>query len=72
MLSPASSVEVLLGKSLLTSGLTMVICIANLFILDQLNINLPLVGLIFLCGTILFIVLGTMIDYLHLLYHKHQ
>ncbi|AQQ65944.1 MULTISPECIES: ABC transporter permease [Bacillus] len=64
MLSPASSVEVLLGKSLLTSGLTMVICIANLFILDQLNINLPLVGLIFLCGTILFIVLGTMIGLL--------
>ena len=42
----------------------MVICIANLFILDQLNINLPLVGLIFLCGTILFIVLGTMIGLL--------
>ena len=64
MLSPASSVEVLIGKSLLTAGLTMVICVANLFILDQLNINLPLVGLIFLCGTILFIAIGTMIGLL--------
>ncbi|QWU47786.1 ABC transporter permease [Bacillus sp. NP247] len=64
MLSPASSVEVLLGKSLLTAGLTMIICIANLFILDQLNINLPLVGLIFLCGIILFIAMGTMIGLL--------
>ncbi|MBJ8189853.1 ABC transporter permease [Bacillus hominis] len=64
MLSPASSVEVLLGKSLLTAGLTMIICVANLFILDQLNINLPLVGLIFLCGIILFIAMGTMIGLL--------
>ncbi|HDR4480550.1 TPA: ABC transporter permease [Bacillus cereus] len=58
MLSPASSVEVLLGKSILTACLTLGICIVNLFILDQFSGNLLLLGFIFLCGTILFIVIG--------------
>ncbi|MES9731583.1 ABC transporter permease, partial [Bacillus sp. AP50] len=64
MLSPASSVEVLLGKSILTACLTLGICIVNLFILDQFSGNLLLLGFIFLCGTILFIVIGTMIGLL--------
>ncbi|PFC53950.1 ABC transporter permease [Bacillus cereus] len=64
MLSPASSVEVLLGKSILTVCLTLSICIVNLFILDQFSGNLLLLGFIFLCGTILFIVIGTMIGLL--------
>ncbi|PEE65635.1 ABC transporter permease [Bacillus thuringiensis] len=64
MLSPASSVEVLLGKSILTACLTLGICIVNLFILDQFIGNLLLLGFIFLCGTILFIVIGTMIGLL--------
>ena len=72
MLSPASSVEVLLGKSILTACLTLGICIVNLFILDQFSGNLLLLGFIFLCGTILFIVIGTMIGLLVHLYHKHQ
>lgn len=64
MLSPASSVEVLLGKSILTACLTLGICIVNLFILDQFSGNLLLLGFIFLCGTILFTVIGTMIGLL--------
>lgn len=64
MLSPASSVEVLLGKSILTACLTLGICIVNLFILDQFSGNLLLLGFIFLCGTILFIVIGTTIGLL--------
>ncbi|NWK71544.1 ABC transporter permease [Bacillus paramycoides] len=64
MLSPASSVEVLLGKSILIACLTLIICIVNLFILDQLSGNLLLLGLIMLCGTILFIVIGTVIGLL--------
>ncbi|MFQ6336888.1 ABC transporter permease [Bacillus sp. AF62] len=64
MLSPASSVEVLFGKSILTACLTLGICIVNLFILDQFSGNLLLLGFIFLCGTILFIVIGTMIGLL--------
>ncbi|WP_144492585.1 MULTISPECIES: ABC transporter permease [Bacillus cereus group] len=64
MLSPASSIEVLLGKSILTACLTLGICIVNLFILDQLSGNLVLLGFIVLCGTILFIVIGTMIGLL--------
>lgn len=64
MLSPASSVEVLLGKSILTACLTLGICIVNLFILDQFGGNFLLLGFIFLCGTILFIVIGTMIGLL--------
>ncbi|MDR4982200.1 ABC transporter permease [Bacillus cereus] len=64
MLSPASSIEVLLGKSILTACLTLGICIVNLFILDQLSGNLVLLGFIILCGTILFIVIGTMIGLL--------
>lgn len=64
MLSPASSVGVLLGKSILTACLTLGICIVNLFILDQFSGNLLLLGFIFLCGTILFIVIGTMIGLL--------
>ncbi|ANC10641.1 MULTISPECIES: ABC transporter permease [Bacillus cereus group] len=64
MLSPASSVEVLLGKSILTACLTLGICIVNLFILNQFSGNLLLLGFIFLCGTILFIVIGTMIGLL--------
>ncbi|HDR7793075.1 TPA: ABC transporter permease [Bacillus luti] len=64
MLSPASSVEVLLGKSILTACLTLIICIVNLFILDQLGGNLLLLGLIMLCGTVLFIIIGTVIGLL--------
>ncbi|HDX9627894.1 TPA: ABC transporter permease [Bacillus cereus] len=64
MLSPASSVEVLLGKSILTACLTLCICIVNLFILDQFSGNLVLLGFIFLSGTILFIVIGTTIGLL--------
>ncbi|HDR4764891.1 TPA: ABC transporter permease [Bacillus thuringiensis] len=64
MLSPASSVEVLIGKSILTVCLRLGICIVNLFILDQFSGNLLLLGFIFLCGTILFIVIGTMIGLL--------
>ena len=36
----------------------------NLFILDRFSGNLLLLGFIFLCGTILFIVIGTMIGLL--------
>ena len=64
MLSPASSVEVLLGKSILTACLTLCICIVNLFILDQFSGNLVLLGFIFLSGTILFIIIGTTIGLL--------
>ncbi|MBY0596724.1 ABC transporter permease [Bacillus bingmayongensis] len=64
MLSPASSSEVLIGKSILTVCITVVICIANLFILDQLDGNLPLLGFLFLCGTLLFIIIGTIIGLL--------
>ena len=64
MLSPASSVEVLLGKSILTACLTLGISVVNLFILDQLSGNLLLLAFIFLCGTILFILIGTVIGLL--------
>lgn len=64
MLSPASSVEVLLGKSILTACLTLGISIVNLFILDQLSENFLLLAFVFLCGTILFTLIGTMIGLL--------
>ncbi|MCM3735354.1 ABC transporter permease [Bacillus cytotoxicus] len=64
MLSPASSAEVLIGKSILTACITIVICTLNLFILNQLDGNLPLLGVLFLCGTILFIMIGTIIGLL--------
>ncbi|RAT07168.1 ABC transporter permease, partial [Bacillus cereus] len=64
MLSPASSVEVLLGKSILTACLTLGISIVNLFILDQLSGNFLLLAFVFLCGTILFTLIGTMIGLL--------
>ncbi|PEE25921.1 ABC transporter permease, partial [Bacillus toyonensis] len=52
------------GKSILTACLTLGISIVNLFILDQLSGNLLLLAFIFLCGTILFILIGTVIGLL--------
>ncbi|KEK25461.1 ABC transporter permease [Bacillus gaemokensis] len=64
MLSPASSAEVLIGKSFLTGITTIVVCFTNLLILDKLEGNIVLLFFIFLLGTILFNLIGTCIGLL--------
>lgn len=60
-LSPASALEVLIGKSLLTGIMTIAVCFINLFILDMLKGNIALLLLIFIIGTVLFSFIGTSI-----------
>ncbi|EJQ53169.1 hypothetical protein IEE_00213 [Bacillus cereus BAG5X1-1] len=61
MLSPASSLEVLLGKSALTGLITFVICISNFFILGVVKGNMTLIVLFLLISIFFFLMLGTAI-----------
>ena len=61
MLSPASSLEVLLGKSALTALITFVICISNFAILGVLKGNMVLIVLFLLVSILFFLMLGTAI-----------
>ncbi|GAB6467867.1 MULTISPECIES: ABC transporter permease [Bacillus] len=61
MLSPASSLEVLLGKSALTALITFVICISNFAILGVVKGNMVLIVLFLLVSILFFLMLGTAI-----------
>ncbi|MDI6530331.1 MULTISPECIES: ABC transporter permease [Bacillus cereus group] len=61
MLSPASSIEVLIGKSSLTGIITVAICFINLLILGKLEGNIALLLFIFVLGTLMFTLIGTCI-----------
>ncbi|WJE27990.1 ABC transporter permease [Bacillus cereus] len=61
MLSPASSIEVLIGKSSLTGIITVAICFINLLILGELEGNIALLLFIFVLGTLMFTLIGTCI-----------
>ena len=61
MLSPASSLEVLLGKSALTALITFVICISNFAILGVMKGNMVLITLFLLVSIFFFLMLGTAI-----------
>ncbi|MGE6312902.1 ABC transporter permease [Bacillus cereus] len=61
MLSPASSIEVLIGKSSLTGVITVAICFINLLILGKLEGNIALLLFIFVLGTLMFTLIGTCI-----------
>lgn len=61
MLSPASSIEVLIGKSSLTGVITVTICFINLLILGKLEGNIALLLFIFVLGTLIFTLIGTCI-----------
>ncbi|MGQ0518420.1 ABC transporter permease, partial [Bacillus sp. D-CC] len=61
MLSPASTLEVLLGKSALTALITFVICISNFAILGVIKGNMVLIALFLLVSIFFFLMLGTAI-----------
>ncbi|MGG0759751.1 ABC transporter permease [Bacillus paramycoides] len=61
MLSPASSIEVLIGKSSLTGIITVAICFINLLILGKLEGNIALLLFIFVLGMLIFTLIGTCI-----------
>ncbi|MBE5106865.1 ABC transporter permease [Bacillus thuringiensis] len=61
MLSPASSIEVLIGKSSLTGVITVTICFINLLILGKLEGNIALLLFIFVLGMLIFTLIGTCI-----------
>ncbi|HDR7624889.1 TPA: ABC transporter permease [Bacillus mycoides] len=61
MLSPASSLEVLLGKSALTGLITFAICFSNFAILGVIKGNIPLIVLFLLISIFFFLMLGTAI-----------
>lgn len=64
MLSPASPIEVLIGKSSLTGMITVAICFINLLILGKLEGNFALLLLIFVLGMLIFNLIGTCIGLL--------
>lgn len=64
MLSPASAIEVLIGKSSLTGLITVAICFINLLILGKLEGNFALLLLIFVLGMLIFNLIGTCIGLL--------
>ena len=64
MLSPASPVEAILGKSLPIMVLSILLSIISLFLLDTLKGNVFLLMIIILLGVLLFIIIGTMIGLL--------
>lgn len=64
MLSPASSIEVLIGKSSLTGLITVAICFINLLILGKLEGNFAILLLIFVLGMLIFNLIGTCIGLL--------
>ncbi|MCU5531597.1 ABC transporter permease [Bacillus anthracis] len=64
MLSPTSSLEVLLGKSALTGLITFVICISNFAILGVVKGNMVLIILFLLISIFFFLMLGTAIGLL--------
>ncbi|MBO1579712.1 ABC transporter permease [Bacillus sp. XF8] len=61
MLSPASPVEIIIGKALPIIVLTFAISFLNLFILDILQGSILFMFMLILLGTLLFIVFGTII-----------
>ncbi|KFM99499.1 ABC transporter permease [Bacillus clarus] len=61
MLSPASSLDVLLGKGFITAVLTIVASFANLFILNVFKGNMVVFVLLIVISTLIFIMLGTII-----------
>lgn len=61
MLSPASSLDVLLGKSVITALLTIGVSIANLFILDVVKGNIGVLICLIVVSAFLFIMIGTVI-----------
>ena len=61
MLSPASPVEILLGKSVLTLCMTVGICFINFLIIDELKGNIGGLVLVITLSTLLFLCIGTMI-----------
>ena len=64
MLSPASPIEVILGKSLPIMVLSFFLSIISLFLLDTLKGNVFLLMIVILLGVLLFIIIGTMIGLL--------
>ncbi|MEN1937213.1 ABC transporter permease [Paenibacillus sp. 102] len=61
MLSPASSLDVLFGKGVITALLTIVVSVANLFILDVVKGNIGVLILLIVVSAFLFIMIGTVI-----------
>ncbi|WP_410984919.1 ABC transporter permease [Bacillus cereus] len=61
MLSPASSLDVLFGKGVITALLTIIVSIANLFVLDVVQGNIGVLILLIIISAFLFIMIGTII-----------
>ncbi|PEE41058.1 ABC transporter permease [Bacillus pseudomycoides] len=64
MLSPASPIEVIVGKSLPIIILSIVLNFVSLFLLNVLQGSILLLSVIIVIGTLLFIILGTLVGLL--------
>ena len=64
MLSPASPIEVILGKSVLTVFFVLASSFISLVILDTFKGNISMLVIIILIGTLLCVVLGTIVGLL--------
>jgi ABC-2 type transport system permease protein len=64
MLSPAKTSEILLGKSILTSIITLLVIVVVIAIADIKLTNIPLISLLTLLQLVMFIALGTIIGLL--------
>ncbi|MGE6260405.1 ABC transporter permease [Heyndrickxia sporothermodurans] len=61
LLSPANTVEILVGKSALTSVVTIVVIIGSIFLSDFKVQSLPLFSLLILLNLIIFVSIGTIL-----------
>ncbi len=61
LLSPASTTEILVGKSALTAVLTILIIIFSVFLAEINIVNLPLYSLLILLNLLIFIAIGTIL-----------
>ncbi|MDX8360817.1 MULTISPECIES: ABC transporter permease [Bacillaceae] len=64
LLSPASTLEILVGKSTLSAAATMVVVAGVMFLSDFQMVSLPLFILMLIVGLIIYISVGTMIGLL--------
>lgn len=64
LLSPASTVEILIGKSALSAVMTIIVIIGSIFLSDYKTPSLPLFSFSILLGLMIYLAIGTILGLL--------
>ncbi|MGE8205075.1 ABC transporter permease [Heyndrickxia sp. NPDC080065] len=64
LLSPANTMEILVGKSALTSAVTVVVIIGSIFLSEFKVVSIPMFSLLILLNLIIFVSIGTILGLL--------